>query len=190
MRKIVVFDLDDTLWSLNERAAKLAKVDFNKITNFVVDENSLLTSEEKKRLYEVYHSVNLWKNIIWDDKAKDIYKLEQYNAKVFINSNCPNQDIVDYKRSFLSDVLNLPNDQIILNVSTAETKKKMIPNMFIFADDSPYNIQDSTAIHNIIPDKRWNKHINGSNIYRCSTFKDIYYLCEKLLKEELKMTNS
>lgn len=61
MIKNVVFDLDDTLWPLNKKAAAMAKIELSKLTNFIVEDNVLLTSDEKRRLLDVYNSIDLWK---------------------------------------------------------------------------------------------------------------------------------
>ena len=63
MIKSVVFDLDDTLWPLNKKAAAMAEIELSKLTNFAVEDNILLTSNEKRRLLEVYSSIDLWKDI-------------------------------------------------------------------------------------------------------------------------------
>lgn len=58
MIKNVVFDLDDTLWPLNKKAAAMANIELSKLTNFIVEDNVLLTSDEKRRLLEVYYSMS------------------------------------------------------------------------------------------------------------------------------------
>lgn len=181
MIKNVVFDLDDTLWPLNKKAAAMAKIELSKLTNFVVEDNILLTSNEKRRLLEVYNSIDLWKDIQYEPKATEIYKLEELNAKVYINSNCLTQEIADFKRSFLSDVFNLPQNQIILNVVSCPRDKRMIDNMFIFADDSPFNIAKSTAKYNLVPNKAWNRVIHNENIHRFDSFEELYNFCTNTL---------
>lgn len=57
----VVFDLDDTLWPLNKRACKLTNVDFDKIRNFVLSENPLVTEDERERLSKIYNRFTLRK---------------------------------------------------------------------------------------------------------------------------------
>jgi hypothetical protein len=107
--------------------------------------------------------------------------LEQFGAKVYINSNCLNQEIVNFKRSFLHKELGIPDDQIILNIITDVKVKPLDNDMYIFIDDSPYNISNSKAKYNIIPNKPWNKSVKG---YRCNTLKEIIELCKSLLNEE------
>ena len=124
----IVFDLDDTLWHLNKRASELTGIDFNKLKTFVTKENPLLTEEEQTILLDIYANPILWEKMEWIDGAKSIYSFEQLadDIKVYIVSNCMNQQVADYKRSFLSKELSIPDNQIILNVSMGAKKKKMI----------------------------------------------------------------
>ena len=179
--KKVVFDLDDTLWALNKRACEMANVDYNKIDTFKLTENKLLTDEEKSRMLKIYNSIDLWKNIKWEDGVTDLMSLKQFGAKVYINSNCLNQEVADFKRSFLHKELGIPDDQIILNIMTDVKVKPLDNDMYIFIDDSPYNINNSKAKYNIIPNRPWNKSVEG---YRCNTLKEIIELCKSLLNEE------
>lgn len=185
MEKIVVFDLDDTLWPLNIKAYNMANVDINKMNTFILSENENITKEEQDRIMAVYNNPKLWENINYEPKALEIYKLQQLGAKVYINSNCLNDDVAAYKRSILSRDFNLPEDQIILNVSSHAKKKNMIDNMYIFADDSPFNIANSKAKYNIVPNKTWNQTIARTDIYRFNTFAEIYDFIEYILVNNL-----
>ena len=184
----IVFDLDDTLWHLNKRASELTGIDFNKLKTFVTRENPLLTEEEKTILLDIYANPILWEKIEWIDGAKSIYSFEQLadDIRIYIISNCMNQQVADYKRSFLSKELGIPDNQIILNVSIGAKKKKMIDNVYIFVDDSPYNIADSKAKYTIIPNKPWNQNVENSNtkLLRIDDFNDILNVVKFLILEE------
>lgn len=184
----IVFDLDDTLWHLNKRASELTGIDFNKLKTFVTKENPLLTEEEQTILLDIYANPILWEKMEWIDGAKSIYSFEQLadDIKVYIVSNCMNQQVADYKRSFLSKELSIPDNQIILNVSMGAKKKKMIDNVYIFIDDSPYNIADSKAKYTIIPNKPWNQNVENSNtkLYRVDNFNDILNMIRSIILEE------
>ena len=184
----IVFDLDDTLWHLNKRASELTGIDFNKLKTFVTRENPLLTEEEKTILLDIYANPILWEKMEWIDGAKSIYSFEQLadDIKVYIVSNCMNQQVADYKRSFLSKELGIPDNQIILNVSMGAKKKKMIDNVYIFIDDSPYNITDSKAKYTFIPNKPWNQNVENSNtkLYRVDDFNDILNMIRSIILEE------
>lgn len=173
----VVFDLDDTLWDLNKRACNITGINFNKLTTFLLSENPNLSTREKEKLLSIYQNPMLWADIEWSKGAKSIKDLENYGAKVYINSNCMNKAVADYKRGFLSKELGLPNNQIILNVSTA-TEKPMLDNMFIFVDDSPFNLKKSTAEFTMTIDKPWNRDIC---VNRFNNIEEIIKKCKALL---------
>lgn len=180
--KKIIFDLDDTLWNLNEKACRIAGIDITKLITFKIHENPLLTDEEKDRLYKVYQDPKLWEDITYCEGANKIAELEKKykDVKVFINSNCLNDGVYDFKRSFLSKDFNLPEDQIHLQVSS---KKKDIEDAFIFIDDNPNNINHAKSKFYIVPDKYWNKELKGRNIFRGYTFGEIYDLIESILEE-------
>ena len=178
--KKVVFDLDDTLWNLNERAAEILNIDYSKLDTFIVGENNHLTEEEKEKLIKLYSDPYLWKDMKLVPGAKLIKQLENYKAEVYINSNCMNEEVQKYKRSFLSDLIGLPDERIILNISSA-THKPMDDDIFILVDDSPFNIQKSNAKYNIIPNKPWNQHVKAD--FRFNTLEDIIDWCKILLIE-------
>lgn len=180
MKRKVVFDLDDVLWPLNYVACQLLNIDYSKMVTFGIGDKSELTADEYERLTNLFEDPELWKHIKWEEKALDIYKLERYNAEIYIDSNCKNQDVADFKRSFLSNTLQIPDERIILNVT--QSPKVVKSDTFIFVDDLMTNIQNSRATHNIMPTKLWNRPF--PNVYRFVRFKDIYNFIEMLLREE------
>lgn len=183
MRK-VVFDLDDTLWRLNERAANIAGIDSNLLNCFLVTENTLLTPDQKERVLKIYQSKSLWDNISYESGYERLKDLEQYDCKVYINSNCITKEVADYKRSFLSKDLGLPDKQIILNVEKSSTEKEMLDNTYIFIDDSPFNIANSNAKYTIIPNRLWNQDVKNDHtiLIRCDTLNEIIDTIIGLLK--------
>lgn len=184
MRK-VVFDLDDTLWNQTKRACKLADVNYHKIRNFVVKDNPYLTDDEKVRLLNIYKNPVLWSNINWISGADQIYFLEMLaeDVKVYIVSNCMNEEIRRYKRSFLSKALGIPDKQIILNVEKSAKEKVLPDDMYIFVDDSPFNIEKSTAKYTIIPNKPWNQKVQNPNteLFRFNDFSNMMEFIKLLI---------
>ena len=176
MRKIV-FDLDDTLWDLNKKACQITGVSYYKLRTFITTENPYITDEEKEKLMNIYQNPKLWENMKWLDGAKALSSFEMLgdDIKVYILSNCMNQQVVDFKRSFLSKELDIPDDQIILNVANNAKKKKLLDNMFIFVDDSPYNVSQSTAKYTIIPNKPWNQNVinDHTDLFRFNSLNNI-----------------
>jgi hypothetical protein len=158
MKKKVVFDVDDILWDLNRKAAKLAGISYNDIITFSLNENPLLTDDEKIRLKSVYGSEELFKNIEW---FKNIDRINHLNADVHICSNILNLAVADIKRKQIHQVLDISDNNIHLNFVTNGKVKQIPDDTFIFVDDSPYNILDSTAEHNIMLERPWNVSENG-----------------------------
>ena len=152
-KKIVVFDVDDILWSLNEKAAKLANIPYEKLITFNVPDNPLLTEVEKARLIEIYNSDELFAEMNFYD---GVTRLNTLDADVRIVSNVFSKGPANQKLTNLRKVIRLPYWQIHLNMVTNPYKKELPEDTYIFVDDSPYNIAGSTAIHNIMLRKPWN----------------------------------
>ena len=153
MLKKVVFDMDDTLWSLNEKAVELANIDYNKLITFMINDNPLLTDEEKENLMKVYMSPDLFKNVNW---FEGIERINDLNADVHINSNIFSTNVDNIKRVQLHDVLRITDDKIHLNLVTDAKNKPIDNDTFIFVDDSPYNIINSPAPYNLMLKRPWN----------------------------------
>lgn len=181
--KKIVFDLDDTLWNLNKRACELTGIDYNKITTFKATENRNLTIDEKNKLLNMYQNPSLWDHITYCKGAEYIHKLEKLGVKVYINTNCMTKSVADFKRKFLSRDLHLPNDQIIIKVEESTNHKILDSDVFIFVDDSSFNIEKSTAKYTIIPNKPWNQTVvnNNSDLLRFNSLIDIINCIEILV---------
>lgn len=70
---------------------------------------------------------------------------------------------------------------MIYNVVSCPRDKHVIDDMFIFADDSPFNIVKSTANYNLVPNKAWNRVIHNENIHRPDSFEEPYNFCKNTL---------
>lgn len=158
MRK-VVFDVDDTLWSLNKRIASKTELNYNKLTVFSAHDNPNLTETERDILLSSYANSKMFENIKWDIGIEEINTLP---ADIYINSNNATQEIADLKRNQLHDILTIPDDHIIMNITgnnkSAITKKHISDDVYILVDDSPHNIEMSKAKFNIIIKRPWNEH--------------------------------
>lgn len=170
-KKQVIFDVDDVIWNLNEKAAQMKGVDQKKLTCYSVFENPNLTGTEKQLILDAYHESRTFENISFIcpviELINDIYN--NYPLyQVWIISNCATKDIADLKMAQLLSVLNVPEDRICMNVIDMATghKKKSIPGgAFIFVDDSPYNIRLSDAVHNIMPARLHNDVLTDGRLY-------------------------
>ena len=179
--KKIVFDVDDTLWDLNRKVCQLTGIDYSRLTNYRIQDTNL-TDGEVQLILSWYNDPELWTDLIWSEGVEYIHTLEDDSTKVYINSNCLNKRVADAKRKFLSKALKIPDSRIILNVNSSGTKKKMIDDMFIFVDDSPFNIADSTAKYTILLDKPWNQEIQAdeSTLFRRNTFTEVMTLIKQL----------
>lgn len=185
MKKIVVFDVDDILWSLNKRAALLANVPYNKLVTFNLSENTLLNKEEKDRIINVYNSNELFKVMNF---YNGIERLNTLNAEVHISSNVFKEIPAQQKMNHLLKVLTIPIENIHLNMVTDPYKKTLPEGTYIFVDDSPYNIANSTATHNIMLKKAWNTSELANKIMgdvprvQFDTLNEIIDYIEQILK--------
>lgn len=160
-KKLIVFDRDDVMWELNRRVAKITGIPYEKFICFSVLENPLLTEEEKERVMEAYRNVDTFKDIPFIPQVveliNDIYT-NHPAYEVRIISNCLTQEIADVTLPQMMAATGLPRENIQLNVisCTEHLQKKLPDDIFIFVDDSPYNIALSKAVHNIMPARRHN----------------------------------
>lgn len=185
-RPIVVFDVDDILWSLNKRAAKLAGIPYEKIHTYNASDNDQLTDEEKDRLNKVYFSTELFEEMNF---YEGIERINNLDAEVHIISHVLQTEAAELKKKNLLKVLSIPEENIHLQlVSLGTNKKELLENTFIFVDDSPYNIVNSTATYNIMLSKPWNTSDKAYEIMKdvsrtyCNTLNQIVDYIEKLLK--------
>lgn len=72
----------------------------SKFNTYDIRDSTQLTTEEINSVYSWYSNPNPWKNIEYYKGIHRLLDLEKYNAKVYINSNCLNKDIADFKRGF------------------------------------------------------------------------------------------
>ncbi len=150
----VVFDLDDVCWGLNPRATRFVGVPLEKLIEFHVTENELLTDEEKQALWAAYQNPQVFQDIDFYPGFEDMMKLRQFGLDPFIKSNCCGTVIPEIKLPQIQAKLpTMPRDHIILNVVDQVTTlyKEIDESVFAFVDDSPYNIAKSRAQHNIVP---------------------------------------
>lgn len=186
----VVFDIDDTAWGLNERVCEELGIDINNIESFLIANNDKLTLNERKLLARSYTNPEIFKNINWYDGFTDIFELEKLDCEVYINSNCNTNEVKKVKYSELVDKLGFNPDRILLNVISEPSSKELEDNVYIFVDDSPFNLAESTAKYNIALRKPWNTSeiglsiIGDKDIIYCDSFNEIVTVIKELLKEK------
>lgn len=166
-RKLIVFDMDDVLWSINKKAARMTGIPAEKLTVFNTMANPNLTDEEKSAMLAVYNDLRLFEDIEFHEGmislVNDLYhNYPQYETRII--SNCTTAAIRECKYEQLRRRIDLPKSQIELHVidKWAQSFEKKLPSgMFIFVDDSPYNIALSDARHRIMPPANHNNVVSG-----------------------------
>lgn len=194
-RKIkVVFDMDDILWDLNRVATNMAKIPYDKIIVFDVNENHLLTEEQKEALKKAYSSAELFDNMIWYEGAEKIFTLERKNVEISINSDCLGANVVQRKYKLLHNLYAVDDSRLILNDLTKGIAKEIGDNVTIFVDDSPHNHVMNKAKYHIMMNKPWNVSAIGraalgdldKGIIRCESLIEIIEKVKELIEIELK----
>lgn len=155
----VVYDCDDVLWDLNTHVAVLKGVDPNCLVNFAMLENEALTMAERQAMLAGFRDAESFVDIEFYEGASEILRAEELGATVMINSNAYNAAIAELKRKQLLELLPaLTSEKLRINVIDPDgaCHKEIERDLFIFVDDSPFNIALSEAKINIMPTRLWN----------------------------------
>lgn len=161
-QKQIVFDMDDVMWDLNRHVLGTLSIPYEKLTTYSIYENPNIAEKEKELILHMYQNTDTYNNIKFCDRIINlinrIYKeYPEYGVKIV--SNCCTAAIRDAKMEQLLNVLVLPKEDIhlhVIDIKTETLKKKLPENVFLFVDDSPYNILVSNARYKIMPAKPYN----------------------------------
>ena len=159
---LTIFDMDDVMYYLNKKVARIKKIDERKFTQFCIFDNPNMTAEEKELVTRTYQETDTYRDIEFIQPIIDLINHVYYEYPehpVHIVSNCSTRPIADVKMEQAVKVLDLPEERIHMNVIdmyTQSLQKKLPDDMFIFVDDSPHNIVMSKAAHRIMPARRHN----------------------------------
>lgn len=165
----VVYDCDDVLWDLNTHVALLKGIDPNCLVNFAMLENEALTMSERKAMLAGFRDAKSFVDIKFYDGADRILEAEELGATVMINSNAYNEAIAELKREQLTKLLpEMTPEKMRINVIDPDgaCHKKIEKDLFIFVDDSPFNVALSEAKINIMPRRLWNVTPKAKEIVR------------------------
>lgn len=165
----VVYDCDDVLWDLNTHVANLKGIDPNCLVNFAMLENEALTMPERRAMLDGFRDAASFVDIKFYDGANEILRAEKLGATVMINSNAYNADIAELKRQQLVRLLpEMAPEKMRINVIDPDgaCHKEIERDLFIFVDDSPFNIALSEAKINIMPTRLWNVTPKAKEIVR------------------------
>lgn len=182
----VVFDVDDTLWGLNDRVCASLSINKSVIHDFSIRRNKSLTDAEKSALLKAYSDVDFFRNIKWFRGIEMLNKLFKDGVDIHISSNCMTADIASVKTEQLLHKLVLPQSNIKMNIISSDSSLKEVEDAFILVDDSPYNICKSNAKYNILIRQPWNTSLNayetmaGKTLIYCDTLKEVMELVSEL----------
>lgn len=179
--RLVVFDMDDVMYNLNERVARIKGIPYEKFTQFSIYDNPNMTEDEKKRVLAAYTETDTYRDVEFIqpviDLINDVHRLFK-DYEVHIISNSAAKEVRDVKLPQLLRVLDLPQSRIhlnVINMKTQSLQKKMPDNMFLIVDDSPHNLEMADAVHKIMPARLHNTGVladgklNGEHIDRPET---------------------
>lgn len=165
----VVYDCDDVLWDLNTHVANLKGINPNCLVNFAMLENEALTMPERRAMLDGFRDAASFVDIKFYDGANEILRAEELGATVMINSNAYNAEIAELKRQQLTRLLpEMAPEKMRINVIDPDgaCHKEIERDLFIFVDDSPFNIALSEAKINIMPTRLWNVTPKAKEIVR------------------------
>lgn len=191
----IIFDMDDTLWSLNKRICQHTGIPYEKIITFSIHENPLLTESEKQMTLSSYGNTTMFENIEWFDGISQLNDMiHDENINVFINSNSANKTCSALKRRQLHEILDIPDDHIIINDTGCKKKnviqKTIDSDTYIFVDDSPHNVAMSPAEYNIMIKTPWNQSdagkaiIKDKNVIYCDDFNQVLKTIYNILDQK------
>lgn len=189
---LIVFDMDDVLFYLNEKVARIKNIPYSKFTVFSPYNNPNLTEDEKQRVLSAYMDTNTYRDIEFIKPIIDLINWiyhECSDYQVCIISNNSTKDIRDVKLEQLREVLDLPAEQIhmhIIDMATQSLQKKLPDDMFIFVDDSPHNIILANAVHKIMPARQHNKSVLDANGYLNGCYVDRPLTSDELVNLVIK----
>lgn len=187
--------MDDTLWSLNKRICQHTGIPYEKIITFSIHENPLLTESEKQMTLSSYGNTTMFENIEWFDGVSQLNDMiHDENINVFINSNSTNETCSNLKRRQIHEILDIPDDHIIINAIGSKKKnviqKTIDSDTYIFVDDSPHNIAMSPAKYNIMMKTPWNQSdagkdtVKDKNVIYCDDFNHVLKTIYEILNQK------
>ncbi len=154
----VIYDCDDVLWPLTEKACQKQNIPYGKQKAYRLDEDNGLSEAEKAKLLDAFHDVQTFREMEFYPEISELSEISALGAEIGVNSNCFNREIADLKRAQL--IAKLPfvyKKDLHINVVTPRTNRKAVEaGTLAFVDDSPYNISTSQALLNLVPRRSWN----------------------------------
>lgn len=168
-KKTTVFDIDDVFWPLNEHAARIAGIDYQKIVTFIAKQNPLLNETERQRLHDAYQTPRIHADMDFYPGAKEFGVIARDpRIDPWICSNSVDQSVIDDKirnlRQFLEDDYDRFQTMCHIIDMARSGEKKFPDNVHILVDDSPLNAVASKARHVVMPRRPWNQSGWGRSV--------------------------
>lgn len=162
---VIVVDMDDVMYNLNEKVARMNGIPYWKFTQFSVFSNPNMTEEEKQKVLAAYTNADTYRDVefimpvigLINKMHRDYPQYE-----VHIVSNSATREVRDVKLPQLLRVLELPEERIhlkVIDMATQSLQKKLPDNMFMIIDDSPHNIAMADALHKVMPARLHNSNV-------------------------------
>lgn len=177
----IIYDCDDVLWNLVEHSCTLVGADYAQVTDFAIVNIPELTEEKREALYQTFVDLETFRGLDFHPAVAELRRPCELGAQVHINSHSCSQEIADFKRQRLQQMVpGLADgdlDLAVIPVGNAAIRKKSIgERVAVFVDDSPYHIARSQAAVNFLPRQPWNETPAAAELMRGKR----YYILDDL----------
>lgn len=154
-RPLVVYDVDDIMHLLEHRILDDLGIDAKRcLATYSIRENTLMTTEEQDAFIAAFSNSKYFHEIEFLPGVERILEPCRFGAEVQIVSNAFSEDISRLKsEQLLAAVPGLRPEQIVMNVIGygGAHKKELSQHTTILHDDSPFNVEKSPALINVMP---------------------------------------
>lgn len=155
----IVYDVDDTLWGLNEEICRTYNIDKEKIHTYNIHENELLTEWEKNVILQGYSDVEIFKRCKFFKGTDHIFDLEvEGKAEVWLSSANLTEDVRDVKLKRLEGIRNINLGHIVMTVANTTYQGRKSGDILV--DDSAKNIYKENFAYNILIDYPHNRDLS------------------------------
>ena len=181
----VVYDLDDTVWGLNDVVYRRRMgLDPQIATYYNFIDNPSLTDEQKKHIRMLYENPDVFCECEFYPGVERIYDLEKTGcADVWICSSCLNEQVMDVKiHRLYHEVPNI--NKTHLRLSCDGSHKRESGNILV--DDRLQNIINEDFTYNILIDKPYNQcdsFPEGKIVYRVSSLNEAVNMVEAIIEK-------
>ncbi len=154
-RPLVVYDVDDIMHLLEYRILADLGIDAKRcLATYSIRENNLITPEEQDAFIAAFSNSKYFHEIEFLPGVERILEPCQFGAEVQIVSNAFSEDISHLKsEQLLAVVPGLKPEQIVMNIIGygGAHQKELDQHTTILHDDSPFNVEKSPALVNVMP---------------------------------------